>query len=294
MTRSSPSRRSQMLSSPDRQSTPDFLHPNRNSEFSHRDALAAAQAEHERVRDAAIKVFQLHEMQEEHQRIVEANEREQERLRYEAQIAAEEKRLQELRAKSIPKPTPPPEPPKQPEPASPPPALASPPASTKAPTPIAQEARRAEPSPAPRPDLNGTPTPAAQAKNPFATQSKPPQSNPFSSPPPPVQPQAQKTPAAQPNGIATSQPAAPISKPTVTQGQPALSSASTRLMQIHQALKKLRADLQTEAKRPGSPLKGQLGDFRRTIRVAIGQLTSGKGANKLPVSVAIIPPSYTV
>ncbi|KAL3957503.1 hypothetical protein ACCO45_008081 [Purpureocillium lilacinum] len=106
MTRSSPLRRSQ-FSSPDRGYRSSFLFDERNTELSHRDALAAAQAEHERIREAALRVYELHELKEEHQRILDQERREQERLKAEAEIAAEEKRLQELKAKTIPKPAPP-------------------------------------------------------------------------------------------------------------------------------------------------------------------------------------------
>ncbi|KAF5692524.1 hypothetical protein FDENT_2806 [Fusarium denticulatum] len=42
----------------------------RNNELNQRDALAAAQLEHDRVRQAAIRVYELHELQEEHKLIV--------------------------------------------------------------------------------------------------------------------------------------------------------------------------------------------------------------------------------
>jgi nucleoporin GLE1 len=42
--------------------------------------------------------------------------------------------------------------------------------------------------------------------------------------------------------------------------------------------------LAAQSKIAGSPLKGKLGAARREIRVAIGQLTGGKGANAQPVS----------
>ncbi|KAF5701152.1 hypothetical protein FMUND_13999 [Fusarium mundagurra] len=42
----------------------------RNNELNQRDALAAAQLEHDRVRQAAIRVYEFHELQEEHKRIV--------------------------------------------------------------------------------------------------------------------------------------------------------------------------------------------------------------------------------
>jgi nucleoporin GLE1 len=75
-----------------------------------------------------------------------------------------------------------------------------------------------------------------------------------------------------------------LAKPAAPPTQPAASPTEDRYSQIHQELKKLRRELQAQSKVPGSPLKGKLGTFRREIRVAIGQLTGGKGANAKPVS----------
>ncbi len=270
MTRSSPLRRSQ-FSSPDRGYRSSFLFDERNTELSHRDALAAAQAEHERIREAALRVYELHELKEEHQRILDQERREQERLKAEAEIAAEEKRLQELRAKTIPKPAPPPpapEPPKQVEkPQSATPASLEP----KKPAEAAPTQAKATPQPA-APQLNGV----------FGDQAKPAAASPFGTPPAaavaPPKPVG-TTPAIQskptPGQQATPQPQ--------KQARPAAQLGADRYVQIHQELKKLRKDLTAQSKVPGSPLKGKMGTFRREIRVAIGQLTGGKGANAQPV-----------
>ncbi|OAQ85652.1 RNA export mediator Gle1 [Purpureocillium lilacinum] len=271
MTRSSPLRRSQ-FSSPDRGYRSSFLFDERNTELSHRDALAAAQAEHERIREAALRVYELHELKEEHQRILDQERREQERLKAEAEIAAEEKRLQELKAKTIPKPAPPPpapEPPKQvekPQPASP--ASLEP----KKPAEAAPTQAKATPQPA-APQLNGV----------FGGQAKPAAGSPFGTPPAAA--------AAPPKPVGTTP--AIQSKPTPgqqappqpqKQARPAAQLGADRYIQIHQELKKLRKDLTAQSKVPGSPLKGKMGTFRREIRVAIGQLTGGKGANAQPTS----------
>lgn len=276
MTRSSPTRRSQLLSSPDRGYISSFLCEPRNHESTHRDALAAAQEEHNRVREAAIRVYELHELKEEHERILKEERREQERLKAEAQIAAEQKRLQELRAKTIPKPPPPPPPPPEPEPApvqpvQPPPEKAAPPNVTEAKAPKEppkQEPVKQETPPVSQPQTNGL----------FSDVAKPPQSsspqpvNTAAPKPSPFGVQPQPTPAAAAPKIA---PAAQIPQDPILE----------RYVQIHQALKKLRKDITALSKTPGSPLKGTMGTYRREIRVAIGQLTSGKGANAQPVSV---------
>lgn len=274
MTRSSPARRSQLLSSPDRGYISSFLSEPRNHESTHRDALAAAQEEHNRVREAAIRVYELHELKEAHERILKEERREQERLKAEAKIAAEQKRLQELRAKTIPKPAPPPP---EPEPApvqpvQPPPEKAAPHkvAEAKAPTePPKQEPVKQETPPVSNPQTNGLFSNVAkptQSSNPQPTSTAAPKPSLFE-----VQPQA--TPAA----------AAPK---TISAAQIPQDPILERYVQIHQALKKLRKDITALSKTPGSPLKGTMGTYRREIRVAIGQLTSGKGANVQPVSIA--------
>lgn len=255
--------------SPDR--TPSsFLSVERNSASNHRDALEAAQAEHDRVREDAIRVYELHELKEEHQRILDLERREQLRLEAEAEVAAEEKRLQELRAKSIPKPQP-----------LPVPAPVQQPAATQEP---AVEARIQE-KPAQNhigatsssvfsvPQQNGQQT-KPEASNAVASAAQPalangagPAMKPYSTP--------LFKPAAKPAAI-SAQPAkeqAPVSTPKAT---------VDRLIQIHGELKVLRTDLMAQSKGAGSPLKGKLGALRREIRVAVGQLTTGKGANTLP------------
>ncbi|KAF4460120.1 RNA export mediator GLE1 [Fusarium albosuccineum] len=283
MTRSSPPRRSQLLSSPERNIAASFLLDSRNNELNHRDALAAAQVEHERVRQAAIRVYELHELQQEHRRIVEEERKEEERLRAEALVVAEEKRLRELRAKTIPKLPP------EPQPPAPPPAKSEPQKIANGTTP-ARESKQPEPPRAPAPEIkqpgpSAAPAAASSSPNPFAAQNKPTLSSPFA-PTAPGQPSTQ-SPFQKSNGFATTQPAAPTTaQPLAKPAAPVTQSAPTvdRYSQIHQELKKLRKELQAQSKVAGSPLKGKLGTFRREIRVSIGQLTGGKGANAQPIN----------
>ncbi|ODA79777.1 hypothetical protein RJ55_05371 [Drechmeria coniospora] len=274
MTRSSPLK-SELLSSPDRGNHLSFLFEERNTELSHRDALAAAQAEHQRVRDAALRVYELHELREEHQRILDQGRREEERLKAEARVAEEVKRLQILKAKTIPKPAPPPPP--QPAPAAPKPvervqppgAVAKPPETTTPDTTAPKSSEVKAQLFAATPVANGFPS----------APPKPASNNAF----PPT-----ATPAA-PFGLAAPKPAAAVvqkPKPVQAQTQPAPPSNTTidRYRQIHQELKTLRKNLTAQSKVPGSPLKGKMGTFRREIRVAIGQLTGGKGANVQPTN----------
>ncbi|KAK1599576.1 GLE1-like protein [Colletotrichum navitas] len=283
MPHSSPSRRSQqngqIKSSPERAYVADFLSENRNSELSHRDALAAAQLEHERVRLAALRVYEVHQLQEEKQRleaekrrIAQLQREEEERLKAEAAVRAEQERLRELKAKQIPQlpPEPKPEPPKpEPKKSQEPQVISTTEkgaAKTEAAAPVASKSQQAS--------LTSTPAPALQA-------AKAPPSAP--SPPPAKAP---SVPEAQSNGFLT-KPAEPARPKTVAQSvapAPAAQLTADRYIEIHQSLKKLRKDVEALSKQPGSPLKGRLGDMRRQIRKSIGQLTAGKGANVTPIN----------
>ncbi|KAL7922456.1 GLE1-like domain-containing protein [Trichoderma austrokoningii] len=272
MTNSPPPRmRTQLLSSPENPLLSNFLNDGRNNELNHQSALAAAQAEHKRVREAAIRVYELHELREEHQRILELERKEQERLRAEAAIVEEERRLRELKAKTVPKLAPEPTP-------APPPKKVEPTAAPRPEPPKPQE-------PVKQPISEITQQPAASAAAPqvngiFGGQSKAATNNVFAptttpaiSAPKPKIP-AQASPTVQ----------APAAQAPATSSLSAQKNAlAERYVEIHKELKGLRQVLQAEAKVPGSPLKGKMGTFRREIRVSIGQLTGGKGANAQPI-----------
>ncbi|KAK8141767.1 hypothetical protein G3M48_009932 [Beauveria asiatica] len=276
MSRSSPARKDQQLvSSPERGLRRSFLFDTRNDELSHLDALAAAQAEHDRVREAAMRVYEMHELKEESKRIRQQQERENERLKAEAELAAKERKLHELRAKSIPKPTPPQEPKHEPArvasslPAKPVENAADANLHTQQNLAQKQSDAKQEPPSALKPLTNGFGLNTAKPAQPVAQPElgKPASNLAFPAPN-----------TAQPN----TRPVA--SQSTQRAPEPPKPSASTeRYLQIHQELKRLRTSLQAEAKVPGSPLKGTMGTNRREIRVSIGQLTSGRGANALPI-----------
>ncbi|KXH48767.1 GLE1-like protein [Colletotrichum simmondsii] len=282
MAHSSPSRRSQhnsnIKSSPERGFTADFLSENRNSELSHRDALAAAQLEHERVRLAALRVYEVHQLQEEKQRleaeqrrIAQLQKEEENRLKAEAAVRAEQERLRELKAKQIPQlpPEPVPEPPK-PEP-------------KKSQEPQVNGTTAAKAEPAAAPPTATKPAPLTTAPTSALPAAKAPTAAPS-----PAPAQVAATPSTQSNGFLTKPAAAPPApKPAVQPAAPAPVPAQPtvdRYTQIHQALKKLRKDVEALSKQPGNPLKGKLGEMRRQIRKSIGQLTAGKGANAQPLA----------
>ncbi|KAF7547334.1 hypothetical protein G7046_g9036 [Stylonectria norvegica] len=275
MTRSTPSRRSQLLSSPERAFAATFLYDNRNDELTHRDALAAAKVEHERVREAAIRVYELHELQQEHRRIVDEERKQEERLRAETLVVAEEKRLRELKAKTIPRPPP--------EPVQPPPTKAAPQTNTETSKTTADSKKPETVVTPPTTSQQSASVPAPQL-NGIANQAKPGPANPFSNS---AQPASQSNPFQKPASVATT-PTVAISSAKSSLASPAVAQApkaSTpdRYSQIHKELKKLRSELQAQAKAPGSPLKAKMGQCRRNIRVSIGQLTSARGANLLPM-----------
>lgn len=264
--------------SPERGLLSSFLFEGRNNELSHLDALAAAQVEHERVREAALRVYELHELKEEHQRILDLERKEQERLKAEAAIVAEEIRLRELKAKTIPRP--PPEP------------IPEPPRRTEQPTPNrdaparAQDAKGAGLLPAAtlQPAVRPPVTVAAQPNGLFSNNTKPVSSNPFGAPSQ-KQPESAVTPSLKPVTQALSAAnTAARSAQTAPTTQTPKNPLHQRYIQIHQELKKLRQVMQAEAKVEGSPLKAQMGDLRRKIRNSIGRLAAGKGANTQPVS----------
>ncbi|KAI0871410.1 GLE1-domain-containing protein [Hypoxylon argillaceum] len=286
MTSSPPAtRRSRQWSSPLRPRISDFLAENRHTELSYQDALAAAQIEHERVRDAAIRVFKDHEVKEECRRLQEREvvvrqqqRREEERIRNEEKVRAEEERLRALKSKIVPKlpPEAPPAPPASSTSASQ--LNGSGPFNSKATTlPPNQQnsiAAGAKPSPsvsqqppstAPTLSVNGTKVaqpgstqPSQQGQH--VTPTKPP---PFGAPAAPVSNFLQT--ALQQNGLTTA-PSTP---------QPPVDA----YVVIHQNLKKLRASLAEQAKSLPM-LKARMGDMRRELRKTLGQMVTEKGGNK--------------
>lgn len=280
MTRSPSARRSLVLTSPDRGLLSRFLADDRNSEVSHRDALLAAQLEHDRVRKDAIRVYELHELEAARKQIEEDEKIERARLDAEQALVTEAARLSELRKKSIPKP--PPEPPTPVEETRPVPATRpTPPTETRTPTQGPPSERRAVIE-------SGTPTSTVPkpTSGPFANASG--LSTAFAPAKPLTAPATQLT-----NGVtagsttATPPTPAAAAPPAARPAAPAASkepSEVQRYTQIHAELRDLRHGMVQASKTPGSQLKPRFGNMRREIKVSIGQLTSVKGANAQPVS----------
>ncbi|KAI8964897.1 GLE1-domain-containing protein [Daldinia sp. FL1419] len=287
MAGSSPAARKseQWSSSPDRSrlsSISSILNENRNTAISHQDALAQAQAEHDRVREAAIRVYHDHELQIERKRlleqqkwILEQQRLEEERIRAEEQLRAEEERLRALKAKTVPKL--PPEPP----------------------TPVAQTNGSAsvqvqiEPTPTttnsgavsnPKPPSLGVQQPAlTNGPNGHVNGTAQPNLSQLFGRPKPVtqnQPFGGPSPFTQPAKVAVPQ---PNSLSVATPAKPSVAINIDRYIEIHRNLKRLRASLLQQSKL-SPPLKKRMGDMRRELRKNMGQLVGEKGGNKKQIA----------
>ncbi|KAI6093132.1 GLE1-domain-containing protein [Hypoxylon rubiginosum] len=298
MAGSSPaSRRSQPLSSPDRSRVSSFLSENRNTELNHQNALAAAAAEHDRVREAAIRTFNEHVLEEEQKRLLERQEsilqqqrKEEERIRTEELLRVEEERLRALKLKTVPKLPPEPEPEPKPEPQASPVQVNGFAAHKEPVQPVPEASKETASSAKPSPLSPQQPTilknPFAQVNGTGSAQTSPLiPPNPFKRTEPISQtstqsPQGKAPGTASPfaqsfasgppqqNGVSTS---APVRPPVVADVDP--------YIKIHKNLKQLRASLTEQAKRFPA-LKRRMGDMRRELRKNIGQLVGEKGGNR--------------
>lgn len=262
-------------SSPSNSSVADFLSPERNSEQSHKDALAAAAAEHERIRAKAEHTLYVYEQIAERNRLEEQTRREQERIRVEqdriraaqekikaeeerlrAEQAAkdEQKRLRDIAAKKVAPLTPLEARPPQQQPSQ---APAPAPTPFSAPTPQAKSTTTAQPPQQPTPQEK----PAAPIVN-GNTNSGPATSNPFGTPTTAVKP----TPAP----------------PTLAPVSGSTDPKRLRALEIHKNLKQLRAAIASQGNQ-NKALKTKAGDLRRELRKSVGQLSMDKKGNQVVV-----------
>jgi nucleoporin GLE1 len=213
----------------------------RNSEDVHRVALAAAQAEHDRIRDTALQVYAMNELRESQNRLHQRAEAAEERIRLETARAVEETRIRELEnaAKRIPKP-----PPRLPTPPPPPPSPPCP--VVKAPPPRQKTLPPAVQQPAPPPlRPSFTPSqPPPQAFQPVFTTPKPIAPEPKPLPRPPAK-------SALDNHILP---------------------GTERYAEIHKELKNMRTNVDTWIQQFDRETRNSIGDLRRGLRTACGQL----------------------
>lgn len=228
----------------------------------HENLLDTALREHNRVREQAIRVFQNNQLREAQLKLLQEERQEKERLRLEQELADGRARIIELRKKTVPIPelpprvkTPPP-PPAPPTPPTPePPQKAAPPvAQPQAP----QQVAAPQVAPVVTQPVTAPQAPQTIQPAPYAAQ---------------VVTQAPTTAAAQP---------APVT--ICKEPPPYILPGAQRYLEIHQNLKRLRHFIIDNGKKdPG--LRKKTGEMRREIRKSVGQLTSGKGATTIPVSL---------
>lgn len=278
----------------------DIRFENRNSEDVHREALAAAYAEHQRIQEAAVRVARLEEARLQQLRLQQQAIQEEERVRLEEARVREETRLRELenRAKQIPKvPAKAPTPPQSSPPATNRPQPAAVPVTQPAPVPANPPTQQSNQPPVTQP-------PTSQSFNPFQTaipvQSIPPQSgnpsaqptsqapNPFAQvaaqPSNPITQQAAPAPSIPrqpPSSLHTIQPSGPIKPP------PYLLAHADRYVEIHQKLKELRKFVKS-AGESDAKFRKIMGELRRTLRMSVGQIVKDKSKNKDTVSTWLV------
>lgn len=242
----------------------DSRFENRNAEDVHNDALAAALAEHERIRAFALRTYELNELRLAQEKLRLHTLQEEERVRVEIERATEECRLRDIenKKKQIPVPAP--------RIKTPPPRAPSPPAPTsQPPRPPINAASQLAPASQKPPSPLGPSAPSAVSK-PTSFQSAPPPAVPKPTPQAPTQ---------------QAPPVQPVQLPSKNNGDHILPSVE-RYSEIHQTLKKLRETIVNEGKQ-NLPFKKKTGEMRRAIRTSMGQLTGERGSNKQPVSPAL-------
>jgi nucleoporin GLE1 len=277
------------------------------AEMIHKDALDAAQAEHERVREAALLAFELHQLREEQKIIREREDKlkeyereqrerdrilreqenklrelekeERERQRRESELAERNAKLRELRRTSA-KPSPADPTPQSPNGTDPSHLESSQNAQT---FPMQSSINSQPPSAQETLSISRTPSNPTVTREPIASQ-----------------PQARVTlqqaayvsqpiePQSQPSQPITTQ-HQPTAGPLLASEQPAnrvvaqyILPGTQQYLEIHSRLKKLRTFMTDQAKQ-NPELKKRMGEMRREIRKSVGQLTEGRGANRQPV-----------
>ncbi len=258
-----------------------------NAVHKHAVELAAAHAEHKRVRDSALRAYKNHELREAQERLRRQQLQELERLKLEAEKAELAAKVLELQRKKVPVPVP-----RSP---TPPPA-----ADPSKPAADASSRRTQNEQVLHRLEHVAPRSPARQKTPPLPSAPSPPSGAPSqnaSAAPTSIQHQSQpskalifpqKQTAITRASTSTDASQKPLATITVPQGTardadpPHGLPGSQKYLEIHKRLKQLRAFLADRAKQDAA-LKKRMGEMRREIRKSVGQLTEGRGANKTPV-----------
>jgi nucleoporin GLE1 len=245
----------------------------------HKDALAAAQEEHRRVRESALRAYRNNELKEAKEKLLEAQLQEAERLRLEAERAELAAKVLELQKKHIPIPSAP----------APPPLPPPPEPKPKQGEIIKGEAESKDSSSIQRPAVTEV---SSEPKGPRSAEpsvQQPPTAPGLTT----IRPQIPSTATAigksadvVPTVLKTNK--APANDKVVPSTFPVLtrqfseSPVAQKYLEIHKKLKQLRAFIMENTKK-NPALKNHVGEMRRQIRKSVGQLTEGKGANSVPV-----------
>jgi nucleoporin GLE1 len=255
------------------------------AEEAHKAALAEAQANHQRVRESALRAYSNDVLRQEHEFIRRKQIQELERLKLESERAELAARLQELQRKKI---TPPaPRAPSPPPPRAPAPKQITPSQNTASQI----QSTNGQSHSGPQQDARARP-PSRQKTPPHSLETRQSLPNPAGSAatqnqpfrPSTVIPRQADIPLPAP--VSTTAPVTSIAAPTASTRESAPSQSfpgADKYLEIHKRLKQLRAFVTEHAEQdPG--LKKKMGEMRREIRKSVGQLTEGRGANKTPVS----------
>ena len=250
------------------------------TEAAHKAALAAAQAQHQRVRDSALRAYSNDVLRQEHELLRRKQVQELERLKLESEKAQLEARLQELQRKKIIPPAP--RAPSPPPPRAPVPKQFTP---SQNQSPNGQNHSLAQQDAIAR-------TPSLQKASPRSVEAR--QSFPHPAEPSAAQNQSSRLPSIPPKRADIPSPSPAPSKvlinstttpraPTHDSTSPHAFPGAEKYLEIHKRLKQLRAFV-TEHTKQDPGLKKKMGEMRREIRKSVGQLTEGRGANRTPVS----------
>lgn len=242
-----------------------------DAESVHKAAIEAAHLEHERVRKIAEDALELAGLRLDRLRLQETVEQEQERIRLEKEQAALAAKAIELQKQKIDIPKPPP---RKVTPSPPPATPKSEPPQATSPVRAVSEPVTQEPVPKSAPTSQELPKPQPPALNSASVLAKPPSQ---------AHAESREAPSSQAvkskDGLAA------------TRSLEHLLPGIERYKEIHKNLKNLRKFMEEEKKR-NPELKSKMGEMRRGIRVAVGQLTDVKGANKGPVGHLFIGKTY--
>jgi nucleoporin GLE1 len=261
-------------------------------ELAHEEALHAAHAEHERVREQALRAYRNWKLAEDKSRLQEIEKHEAEQLILEKERKEVEARVAELQRQRE-------ELARAPPPPILPPSLPQPPRSSPASTVVESVPPRPQSAALPSPQHSTRETSELAKPAPSKTQefklpdNQAPQVNPstiISASKQKELPPQQTLQVVQPARQKPPPPAtAPVTRVPQHPANTHILPGTHGYLEIHKRLKQLRVFM-TENAKQHPELKKRMGESRREIRKSVGQLTEGRGANRAPVSIIFSGP----